>query len=71
MTRSRKRTPTGITCKDSDKPFKRREHRRERRAVNAAIANGDEPPATKEFGDPWNSPKDGKQYWPDARAYRK
>lgn len=38
MSRSRKRTPIhGHTCAESDKPFKEREHRRERRVTKRAI----------------------------------
>lgn len=73
MSRSRKRYPGGgITCAESDKPFKTSEHRRERRAVNAALRNGDEP-ALVIYGSPWKAPKDGKQYWigHDARWMRK
>lgn len=64
MARSRRKTPIfGITTAESDKAFKIREHRRERRAVNVALRIGDEPPAPKEFGDPWKSDKDGKTYY--------
>ena len=63
MSRSRRKTPiVGITTAESDKPFKMAEHRRERRAVNAALAQGGEPPHALLFGDPWSSDKDGKQY---------
>ena len=63
MTRSRKKAPiTGITTADSDKAFKKREHRRERSAVRDALATGTEPPHPKEFGDPWGGDKDGKRY---------
>lgn len=61
MSRSRRKTPViAITCAESDKPFKTQEHRRERCAVRAAIANEGELPAPKAFGDPWNGLKDGK-----------
>lgn len=63
MTRSHKKVPiTGITTADSDKAFKKREHRRERSAVRDALATGSEPPHPKGFGDPWDGDKDGKRY---------
>jgi hypothetical protein len=63
MTRSRRKTPiTGITCAESDKPFKRAEHSRERSRVRQALHVGEEPPHPKAFGNPWKSEKDGKQY---------
>jgi len=66
MSRSRRKTPiVGITTAESDKPFKVREHRRERRAVNIALRVGEEPPSPEEFGDPWKSEKDGKQFVPE------
>jgi len=66
MTRSRKKRPGGgIAIADSDKPYKRMEHRRERRAAVAAIRSGDDPPHPKSFGDPYHSSKDGKTYWVD------
>ena len=73
MSRSRKKTPiVPVTTAESDKPFKVREHRRERRAVAAALALGDDPPAPKAFGDPWVGDKDGKLYRPgDPKLVRK
>jgi len=66
MSRSRRKTPiVPVTVAESDKAFKAREHRRERRAVATALANGDEPPAPKAFGDPWKGEKDGKVWNPD------
>jgi hypothetical protein len=66
MARSRRKTPiVGITTADTDKPFKRAEHRRERRAAKAAIKASDEPPAAKAFGNPWAAKKDGKQWLVD------
>ena len=68
MTRSRKKVPiTGMTTADSDKTFKKREHRRERSAVRDALAVGSEPPHPKGFGDPWDGDKDGKKYVTDDR----
>lgn len=69
MTRSRKKVPiTGATTAQSDKPFKKREHRRERAAVRDALATGAEPPHPKSFGDPWDGEKDGKRYWSSDAA---
>jgi hypothetical protein len=66
VSRSRKKTPAGgITVKQSDKPFKVVEHRRERRAVNIALRADIAPPHPKTYGNPWASCKDGKQYWID------
>ncbi|MFO1173615.1 MAG: hypothetical protein U1E48_00150 [Paracoccaceae bacterium] len=67
MSRSRKKTPIlAITTADSDKPFKVKEHRRERRAVKTALIAGEQPPHAKGFGDPWSGDKDGKAYRLDA-----
>lgn len=72
MSRSRKKTPfVGMTTAESDKPFKVREHRRERSAVRDALATGGDLPHPKAFGNPRSSEKDGKQYWSDPRALRK
>lgn len=46
----------------SDKKFKINAHRRERRAVKVSIETGNEPPNPKEFGNPWDSQKDGKMW---------
>ena len=69
MSRSYRKTPIcGITTKDSDKPFKKVEHKRARRAVNACDLSLDEPRADKAFGNPWGAPKDGKQ-WIDPKQF--
>lgn len=69
MSRSYRKTPIiGMTTKDSDKPFKKAEHKRARRAVNARDLSTDDPPAEKQFGNPWGAPKDGKQ-WVDAKRF--
>jgi hypothetical protein len=65
MSRSRRRTPIRGLCADSDKPFKRVERRRERRAVKVALAVADDLPHPKTFGNPWASCKDGKMYMPE------
>ena len=74
MSHSLRRTPiTGITTAESDKPFKVREHRRQRRAVKVDVVLGREPVHPKAYGDPWRGEKDGKLYRGagDAEALRK
>ena len=69
MSRSYRKTPIcGMTTKASDKPFKKAEHKRARRALNACDLSIDDPPAVKAFGNPWGAPKDGKQ-WIDPTAW--
>jgi hypothetical protein len=64
MSRSRRHTKIfGITTARSDKRYKVFEHRRERRKVRIALREGREPPAPKEFGNPWGGERDGKFYW--------
>ncbi len=63
MTRSHRKTPIiGITTAASDKPYKTREHRRERRAVGIALRVDGEIPHRRLFGDENDGDKDGKQY---------
>ena len=70
MSRSYKRNAiTGNTMAESDKSFKRQEHRRERARVRTALMSADDfeeviLPDPKEFGNEWKAPKDGKQYVP-------
>lgn len=77
MSRSRKKNPiTGITCAETDKPFKQKEHRRERRNTRTVLSTtADDTDARLHrsplYGDPWSSPKDGKQYWNNPKARRK
>lgn len=70
MSRSRRKTPiTGTTTAASDKPYKADEHQRERAAVKQALhvhADDTAVPASKQFGDPWKAPKDGKQFFAAA-----
>lgn len=68
MSRSRKKHPiTGITGAETEKEFKQQEHQRERARVRTVLANfdadGEVLPDSREFGDPWNGPKDGKRVW--------
>lgn len=65
MSRSRKKIPVaGITGAETEKDFKQQEHQRERARVRTALANFDDEekvlPHPKQFGDPWDGPKDGK-----------
>lgn len=51
---------------DTEKDFKQQEHQRERTRVRDALKTEKEIlPHPKEFGDPRNSPKDGKFIWDD------
>lgn len=72
MTRSRKKLPiVGITTAKTDKPFKQREHRRERAAARNALAARADMPHAKQFGDASDGDKDGKQYRPDLPEVRR
>ena len=69
MSRSYRKTPiSGNTMQTSDKPFKKAEHKRARRALNARDLTEDEPPPQKSFGNPWGAPKDGKR-WIDPKDW--
>ena len=70
MSRSRKKRPGGgLSVASSDKCYKQSEHRRERAAARSALHLGSgDLPAPKRFGNPWSSPKDGKQYWTNHDA---
>ncbi len=67
MSRSRKKHPIiGMTTAETEKQFKQQEHSRERAAVRDALRTDKEIlPHPKEFGDPWDGPKDGKRIWTD------
>lgn len=70
VSNSRRKTPIiGITTAASDKRFKRAEHSRERAAVKIALGKGEALPDPREFGDPWKSEKDGKQYCPNRPKF--
>ena len=68
MSRSRKKTPiSGHTKAPSDKPFKIQEHKRERRVVKHRLTSAVDYdnmvlPDKENFGNAWNSPKDGKHW---------
>lgn len=77
MSRSRKKHPiTGVTGSETEKEFKRQEHQRERSHVRDAlmdaikgILESDKEilPHPKQFGDPWDGPKDGKFIWDERQ----
>ncbi|WP_342077547.1 hypothetical protein [Yoonia sp. SS1-5] len=68
MARSYRKTPIcGMTKAASDKALKKAEHKRARRALNACDLEFDDAPADKLFGNPWDAPKDGKQWIDPAR----
>ena len=74
MSRSFRKTPILLVARSSsDKPFKEREHRRERHAVKIALETGGEVPHRRAYGDPWDSDKDGKLFLddPSPRDMRK
>jgi len=64
MSRSRRKTPIMAIAGDTDKPFKVQEHQKQRSRVKALLKQDPEAdlPDEKEFGDPWDSMKDGKQW---------
>lgn len=69
MSRSYRKTPIcGMTTKNSDKPFKKASNKQARRAKNARDLTSEEPPAEKEYGNPWGAPKDGKR-WIDPKKW--
>lgn len=75
MSRSRRKTLIfPVTCAKSDKEFKTKEHKRERRLFKIKLVNKDfeitDVPGHKTFGNPWASQKDGKFPWPDAPKKR-
>jgi hypothetical protein len=54
---------------ESDKPYKVQEHKRERARVRTALNSADDfeeliLPDSKEFGNEYNAPKDGRHYVP-------
>lgn len=65
----------GWTCARSDKPYKVDQHRSERRTwrtILSKLFDGDDRRLwSKRWGDPWNAPKDGKQFIRDPKYMRK
>ena len=73
MSRSYKKTPIGgWGSTTAQKKFKQQEHRRERAAIRSSILN-DILPHPKQFGNEWNSPRDGKGWfgWQSTELMRK
>lgn len=71
MARSRRKNAgSGWTMAESDKPYKQREHRRERAAMRSMDLTTDEPPSSRRFGNPHFGEKDGKQ-WFDPKRHPK
>jgi hypothetical protein len=66
MSRSKRKTPiVAMTSHESDKPFKKAEHQRERAQVKVKLRTTEDDTALsspKAFGGPGKSLKDGKQY---------
>lgn len=64
VSRSRRKTPIIGFAGDTDKPFKVQEHQKQRSKVKVLLKSDPEAdlPDEKEFGDPWDSMKDGKQW---------
>jgi hypothetical protein len=74
MTRSRKKNPfSGYTSSESDKPGKVSAHRSYRGYANQLSTenNWDYICDRKLKENPYDYPKDGKQYWPEGRNDRK
>lgn len=69
MSRSRRKTPImGITGNNStQKKFKQKEHKRERKLVNQKDLLIEECPNPKEFGNEWASPRDGKAWFGNCK----
>ena len=69
MARSRRHVPiSAVTCCESNKPFKKQEHGRERSKVKMMLHMGFEDyalPHPKHYGNEWASPRDGKEYFGD------
>lgn len=65
---------TAVTTAETEKQFKQQEHQRERSRVRDALKTDKEVlPHPKQFGDPWDGPKDGKtlRKTPDRKAFQK
>jgi hypothetical protein len=76
MSRSKKKHPGGPMCSGGCQAmFRKQENRAKRRKVKTILIKQDydKLPHEKEYGNEWDSPRDGKQYWidHDARWMRK
>lgn len=69
MGKSCKKNPfSGIAICDSEKEYKKQEHKRSRRCIKQLLKIGtEELPHKKEYGNPWNGPKDGKVRFDPSR----
>jgi len=70
MARSRRKTPICGVAADSNKEFKSKEHRRERRKVRQMLTKSEDDynlPSPKKYGNSWDSPKDGQIYFGDYK----
>lgn len=66
MSRSKKKYPGGgIASNIGQHKYKKDECRAWRRMVRKRLQSGEyeDLPHTKEYGNEWASPRDGKQYW--------
>lgn len=71
MSRSKRKTPIqGITNCRSNKRFKKHEHGAERSKVKCLLKQDREDlPHPKEYGNEWNSPRDGKVWFGYPSVY--
>ena len=69
MSRSRRKTPIcGWSTAVSNKPFKIQENRRHRRTSKQILKKHEDDTLLhhhRKYGDEWDSPRDGKQYFGD------
>lgn len=65
MSRSYRKTPIfGNGSGHSEAWYKQVSHQKERRLVHQSLGQGEEElPDSKNWGNPWGGPKDGKRYW--------
>lgn len=71
MSRSKKKTPImGMTSGGGQKRFKQDAHRSERAKVKILLSTEqyDSLPDPKTYGNEWDSPRDGKQYFGLSRT---
>lgn len=61
----------GLASDCGQKKFKQLEHRRERRAVKQCDFLSEVFPHPKQFGNEWDSPRDGKYRFIDTKWLRK
>lgn len=78
MSRSKRKVPKiSITCIGTtpgvQHSYKKQESRAKRKKIKMLMKVGkyDTLPHDKEYGNPWSSPADGKQYFDDPKGFRK